>query len=126
MSSADMESFIQQLEQRNLKIHYNEITISQSQENQYTGESISTAFSNPYLKQAEFLQAILQPMKARKGMIIFYSICDTPGPFDQYNLDDPTAKAVMFGIGNLTSFTQDTKLKPRPMYYVLLQFLMGQ
>lgn len=126
LSPTDMESFIQQLEQRNLKIHYNEITISQSQENPYTGESVATAFSNPYLKQAEFLQAILQPMKARNGMIIFYSICDTPGPFDQYNLNDPTAKAVMFSTGNSTSFTQDTKLEPRPMYYVLLQFLIEQ
>jgi GH35 family endo-1,4-beta-xylanase len=126
LSPADMESFIQQLEQRNLEIHYNEITISQSQENQYTGESVAAAFSNPYLKQAEFLQAILLPMKAIKGMIFFYSICDTPGPFDQYNLNDPTAKAVMFGTGTSTSFTQDTKLEPRPMYYVLLQFLMDQ
>ncbi|GJQ51121.1 MAG: hypothetical protein HKUEN01_35070 [Candidatus Kuenenia stuttgartiensis] len=125
LSPTDMESFIQQLEQRNLKIHYNEITISQSQENPYTGESVPTVFSNPYLKQAEFLQAILQPMKTRKGMMIFYSICDTPGPFDQYNLNDQTAKAVMFS-ANTPSFTQDTKLEPRPMYYVLLQFLMEQ
>lgn len=63
-------------------------------------------------------------MKARKGMIIFYSICDPPGPFDQYNLNDPTAKAVMFDTGGTPSFTQDTKPQPRPMYYVLLQFLM--
>jgi len=125
LSSSDMESFLQQLEQRNLKIHYNEITISQSQQNQYTGESVATAFSNPYLKQAEYLQAILQPMKTRKGMIIFYSICDTPGPFDQYNLNDSTAKAVMFST-DTTSFSQDTKLESRPMYYVLLQFLMEQ
>jgi GH35 family endo-1,4-beta-xylanase len=126
LSPTDMESFIQQLEQRNLKIHYNEITISQSQENPFTGESAATTFSNPYFKQAEFLQAILQPMKERKGMVIFYSICDTPGPFDQYNLNDLTAKAVMFSTGDSTSFTQDTKLEPRPMYYVLLQFLMEQ
>jgi GH35 family endo-1,4-beta-xylanase len=112
----DMESFIQQLEKRNLKIHYNEITISQSQKNPFTGESLATTFSNPYLKQAQLLQAILQPMKARKGMVIFYSICDTPGPFDKYNLNDPTARAVMFN-----SYTDP---KPRPMYYVLLQFLM--
>jgi GH35 family endo-1,4-beta-xylanase len=72
LSSSDMESFLQQLEQRNLKINYNEITISQSQKNQYTSESVATTFSNPYLKQAEYLQAILQPMKARKGMIIFF------------------------------------------------------
>lgn len=126
LSPTDMESFIQQLEQRNLKIHYNEITISQSLENPYTGESVSNTFSNPFLKQAEFLQAILQPMKERKGMVIFYSICDTPGPFDQYNLNDVTAKAVMFSTGNSTSFTKDTKLSPRPMYYVLLQFLLEQ
>lgn len=122
---SDMEGFLQQLEQRHLKIHYNEITISQSQQNQFTGESVATAFSNPYLKQAEYLKAILQPMKTRKGMIIFYSICDTPGPFDQYNINDPTAKAVMFS-ASTPSFTQDTKLEPRPMYYVLLQFLMEQ
>jgi GH35 family endo-1,4-beta-xylanase len=124
LSPADMEDFFRQLEQRNLKIHYNEITISQSQENPYTGESVASTFSNPYRKQAEFLQAILKPMKARKGMVIFYSICDTPGPFDQYNLNDPTAKAVMFSTGGSTSFAQNTTLEPRPMYYVLLQFLM--
>jgi GH35 family endo-1,4-beta-xylanase len=125
LSSSKMENFFQQLEKKNLTISYNEITISISQQNQYTDEKVSTPFTDPFLKQAQFLRDILNPMISQgRSTIIFFSIVDTPGPFDKYNLNDSAAKAEMFGTGDAESFTSDTKLEARPMYYVLLQFLM--
>lgn len=116
LSVQQIEGFFQELERRHLEISYNEITISVSQTNQYTGESVAAPFVDPYLKQAEFLQTLLTPMRSRDGSsIIFYTISDTPGPFDEYNLNDPTADAVMY-----TSYKNP---EPRPMYYVLLQEL---
>jgi len=116
LSPGDMDAFLQKIGDLGLSVDFTEITISKSQENQFTGESVSRPFPHPYLSQASYLRDILDPMLVRNGMIIFFGITDFPGSFDSYNLNDSSAEAMMF--------IDYAHHQPRPMYYVLMQYLI--
>jgi GH35 family endo-1,4-beta-xylanase len=118
LSDSDMEAFFQQLDKRHLSVNYTEISISMSMNNQFTGESVQKPFENSYLQQVKYLSSILKPLKSRNGTIAFFGIFTSPGLFDQDNYNDPTA--------NATLFDNYQNPSPKPMYFVLLQFLMGQ
>jgi GH35 family endo-1,4-beta-xylanase len=116
ISYDQMQSFLERLEQRDLHIVYSELTISKSKVNQLTGEQVNKEFQDPYLTQAEYLRNVLAPLQGRDAAVYFFGFADYPHMFDKDNLNDPTAEAA--------PFTRYANPQARPMYYVLLNWLM--